>query len=234
MELTRRQLMLATAALALCPRSAHAAQEFVLPPLPYPYEALEPIIDTTTMKIHHDKHHGAYVTKLNEAVAIAPEPWKTADLETLLTSLDKMPENLRAPIRNNGGGHYNHSMFWKIMGPARGTKPSDELARAIQKSVGGMDKLQDEMNKAGAARFGSGWAWLTMFADGSLGIESTPNQENPLMAGHYPLMGIDVWEHAYYLKYQNRRPEYLAAWWKVVDWGAVSERYVLGRKRMQA
>ncbi len=235
MEITRRQLMLASASLALCPRgaSAHEDEVFVLPPLPYAYEALEPIIDTETMKLHHDKHHATYVAKLNEAMAKAPSPWAEADLETLLGSLDKLPESLRTPVRNNGGGHYNHSVFWKIMGKPDTTKPSGALLQALNSRFGSLEKFQAVLNQAATGRFGSGWAWLTMFGDGSLGVESTANQESPIMAGHYPLLGLDVWEHAYYLKYQNRRPDYVAAWWHVVDWNAVGERYALGRERMK-
>jgi Fe-Mn family superoxide dismutase len=195
-----------------------------LPPLPYPYEALEPHIDTQTMQIHHDKHHATYVTNLNNAIS------GNADLEgmsavDLIKSLSQVPEDKRTAVRNNGGGHVNHTMFWEIMGPGGG-QPSGSLAAAIDRDLGGLDAMKDAVNKAGAGRFGSGWAWVVADASGKLSVTSTPNQDNPLMDGSgTPILGVDVWEHAYYLKYQNKRPDYLAAWWNTVNWNAVAERY---------
>jgi superoxide dismutase, Fe-Mn family len=195
-----------------------------LPPLPYPYEALEPHIDTQTMQIHHDKHHATYVTNLNNAIS------GNADLEgmsavDLIKNLSQVPEDKRTAVRNNGGGHVNHTMFWEIMGPGGG-QPSGSLAAAIDRDLGGLDAMKDAVNKAGAGRFGSGWAWVVADASGKLSVTSTPNQDNPLMDGSgTPILGVDVWEHAYYLKYQNKRPDYLAAWWNTVNWNAVAERY---------
>jgi Fe-Mn family superoxide dismutase len=194
-----------------------------LPPLPYAFDALEPNIDALTMEIHHDRHHNAYVTNLNNAIA------GNSDLEgmsalDLIQNLDRVPEDKRAAVRNNGGGHVNHTMFWEIMGP-NGGQPSGALAAAIDRDLGGFDALKDAVNKAGAGRFGSGWAWVVV-KDGKLSVTSTPNQDNPLMDGSgTPILGVDVWELAYYLKYQNKRPDYLAAWWGTVNWAAVAERY---------
>lgn len=196
-----------------------------LPPLPYPYEALEPTIDTQTMQIHHDKHHGTYVTNLNNAIAGNAE-LERMSAEELIKNLGKVPEDKRAAVRNNGGGHVNHTMFWEIMGPGGGGAPTGEFAAAIDRDLGGFEAMKDAVQKAGAARFGSGWAWVVADANGKLSVMSTPNQDNPLMDGSgTPIFGVDVWEHAYYLKYQNRRPDYLAAWWNVVNWSAVAERY---------
>jgi Fe-Mn family superoxide dismutase len=195
-----------------------------LPPLPYPYEALEPTIDTQTMQIHHDKHHQAYVTNLNNAIA-GNAALEALSAEDLIKNLDQVPEDKRTAVRNNGGGHVNHTMFWEIMGPGGGA-PSGDLAAAIDRDLGGLDALKDAVNKAGAGRFGSGWAWVVSDASGKLSVTSTPNQDNPLMDGSgTPILGVDVWEHAYYLKYQNRRPDYLAAWWNVVNWSTVADRY---------
>jgi Fe-Mn family superoxide dismutase len=194
-----------------------------LPPLPYANDALEPHIDAQTMEIHHDRHHNTYVTNLNNAIA------GNADLEAmsaldLIQNLDKVPEDKRMAVRNNGGGHVNHTMFWEIMGP-NGGAPSGPLAAAIDRDLGGLDALKDAVNKAGAGRFGSGWAWVVV-KDGKLAVTSTPNQDNPLMDGSgTPILGVDVWEHAYYLKYQNKRPDYLAAWWNTVNWDAVAKRF---------
>jgi Fe-Mn family superoxide dismutase len=194
-----------------------------LPPLPYANDALEPHIDAQTMEIHHDRHHNTYVTNLNNAIA------GNADLEAmsaldLIQNLDKVPEDKRMAVRNNGGGHVNHTMFWEIMGP-NGGAPSGALAAAIDRDLGGLDALKDAVNKAGAGRFGSGWAWVVV-KDGKLAVTSTPNQDNPLMDGSgTPILGVDVWEHAYYLKYQNKRPDYLAAWWNTVNWDAVAKRF---------
>ncbi|MCL4507919.1 MAG: superoxide dismutase [Chloroflexi bacterium] len=197
---------------------------YELPPLPYDYAALEPHIDAQTMRVHHDGHHGAYVTNLNNALANSPE-LMSLPVEELLRHLDQVPAAVRTAVRNNGGGHANHSMFWTIMKPNGGGAPSGALAGAINTTFGSFDEFKKQLAAAAAARFGSGWAWLTVDTSGKLQIESTPNQDNPLMEWRYPVLGIDVWEHAYYLKYQNRRPEYVAAWWNTVDWDAVAKRY---------
>jgi Fe-Mn family superoxide dismutase len=193
-----------------------------LPPLPYDFAALEPHIDTQTMQIHHGKHHAAYVNNLNAALDKHPElAGKSA--EDLVRNLAAVPEAIRTAVRNNGGGHVNHTMFWQIMGPGKGGAPTGEIAQVIANHFGGFDSFKDQMNKAGAGRFGSGWAWLVE-AGGKFAIESTANQDNPISDGKKAILGIDVWEHAYYLKYQNRRPDYLAAWWNVVNWDAVNAR----------
>jgi Fe-Mn family superoxide dismutase len=197
---------------------------FSLPPLPYDYTALEPHIDEQTMRIHHDKHHQAYVNNLNTALESAPDLQKKS-LEDLLTNLDAVPEAIRAAVRNNGGGHYNHTLFWEIMTPGGSKTPVGNLATAIENTFKGFDAFKEQFNKAGVGRFGSGWAWLTMDKGGSLAIESTPNQDSPISSGKLVILGNDVWEHAYYLKYQNRRPDYLAAWWNVVNWTEVGKRY---------
>ena len=192
-----------------------------LPPLPYDVNALEPHIDAKTMEIHHGKHHAAYVNNLNAALEKHPE-LQSKSVEDLLRGINSVPEDIRTAVRNNGGGHVNHTMFWQIMGPGGGA-PSGKIADAINGAFGGFDAFKEQMNKGGAGRFGSGWVWLVE-ANGRLSIESTANQDNPVMEGKHPVMGIDVWEHAYYLKYQNRRPDYLAAWWSVVNWDAVNKR----------
>jgi superoxide dismutase, Fe-Mn family len=194
-----------------------------VPPLPYPYDALDAAIDEQTMRIHHDKHHQAYVDNLNKA--LDGTEWVDTPIEEVLQSLDSLPEDKRTPVRNNGGGHYNHTFFWQIMSPDGGGEPGGSLAGAIERVFGGYASLKEQVNDAGVKRFGSGWTWLVRGADGSLSVESTPNQDSPVMAGKTPLLGIDVWEHAYYLRYQNRRPDYLAAWWDVVDWKAVEQRF---------
>jgi Fe-Mn family superoxide dismutase len=197
---------------------------FTVPPLPYAFDALEPHIDAKTMEIHHDKHHGAYVTNLNKALESAPDlANKTID-ELLANNCAIVPESIRTAVRNNGGGHLNHSMFWVIMGPGGGGEPSGNLGSAINSTFGGFAGFKEKMNAAGASRFGSGWAWL-ISSGGKLDIASTPNQDTPVMEGKFPVMGIDVWEHAYYLKYQNRRPEYLTNWWNVVNWKEVEKRF---------
>jgi len=194
-----------------------------LPPLPYDFAALEPHIDAQTMQIHHGKHHAAYVNNLNAALEKHPElAGKTA--EDLIRNLSAIPEDIRTAVRNNGGGHVNHTMFWEIMGPGMGGPPTGAIADAINGTFGGFDSFKDQMNKAGVSRFGSGWAWLVE-AGGKLSIESTANQDNPISDGKRAIMGVDVWEHAYYLKYQNRRPDYLAAWWNAVNWDAVNKRF---------
>jgi len=193
-----------------------------LPNLPYDAAALEPHIDAQTMQIHHGKHHNAYVTNLNAALEKHPDlQGKSAD--DLIRNLAAVPEAIRTAVRNNGGGHVNHTMFWEIMGPAKGGAPSGKIAEAINGTFGSFDSFKDQMNKGGAGRFGSGWVWL-VDNGGKLAVESTANQDNPMMEGKKAIMGIDVWEHAYYLKYQNRRPDYLAAWWNVVNWDAVNSR----------
>ncbi len=194
-----------------------------LPPLPYDYNALEPHIDEQTMKIHHDKHHAAYVTNLNAALDKHPELHQKS-LDDLLRGINSVPEDIRTAVRNNGGGHANHTMFWEIMGPGKGGAPGGALGDAIKSSFGSFDSFKEQVNKAGIGRFGSGWAWV-IDAGGKLAIESTPNQDSPVMEGKKVIMGVDVWEHAYYLKYQNRRPDYLNAWWNVVNWDAVSKRF---------
>jgi Fe-Mn family superoxide dismutase len=195
---------------------------FELPPLPYAFDALEPTIDARTMEIHHDKHHGAYVTNLN--AALEGTEWADRSIEDVITNLDSIPEDKRTAVRNNGGGHANHSMFWTIMTPEGGGAPSGALAEAIDETFGGVDALKDEVNDAGVKRFGSGWSWLVLDG-GGLAVISLPNQDNPMMEGKTPILGVDVWEHAYYLTYQNRRPDYLKAWWDVVDWGEVGRRF---------
>jgi len=194
-----------------------------VPPLPYDYNALEPHIDEQTMRIHHDKHHAAYVTNLNAALEKHPDLQKKS-IEDLLKSINSVPEDIRTAVRNNGGGHANHTMFWEIMGPGKGGAPAGALGDAIKSSFGDFETFKKQMNDAGVKRFGSGWAWL-IDAGGKLVIESTANQDSPIMEGKKPILGIDVWEHAYYLKYQNRRPDYLAAWWSVVNWDAVAKRF---------
>jgi superoxide dismutase, Fe-Mn family len=195
---------------------------FELPPLPYDMDALDPHIDARTMEIHHDKHHQAYVDNANKALegtALADAP-----VEEVLRRLEELPEDKRTAVRNNAGGHYNHSLFWEIMGPDGGGEPSGALAEAISSAFGSLDDMKAQVNDAGVKRFGSGWAWIIVVG-GRLQITSTPNQDSPFMEGQTPILGIDVWEHAYYLKYQNRRPDYLAAWWNVVNWDAVAKRY---------
>jgi Fe-Mn family superoxide dismutase len=200
--------------------------EFSLPPLPYDYGALEPTIDTQTMQIHHDKHHQAYVTNLNAAVK--DQPNLPSNIEELLRNINSVPEAIRTAVRNNGGGHANHTMFWEIMKPGGPPQPGGALAQAIQSAFGGVDALKQQMNDAGVKRFGSGWSWLVV-AGGRLQVLSTANQDSPLMDGQTPILGIDVWEHAYYLKYQNRRPDYLAAWWNVVNWNEIAKRFEAAR-----
>jgi Fe-Mn family superoxide dismutase len=197
---------------------------YTLPPLPYPTNALEPHIDAQTMEIHHGKHHQAYVTNLNAALEKAPE-LANKSLDDLLRNLNSVPEAVRTAVRNNGGGHWNHSQFWRTMAPNAGGKPTGKLAAAIDAAFGDFEKFKEAFNAAGAGRFGSGWVWLVN-EGGKLAITSTPNQDNPLMDGKpAPLLGNDVWEHAYYLKYQNRRPDYLKAWWNVVNWDEVAKRF---------
>jgi Fe-Mn family superoxide dismutase len=195
----------------------------VLPPLPYAADALEPYIDKMTMEIHHDKHHGAYVTNLNKALE-GHADLQGLSIEELLAHLDRVPENIRTTVRNNGGGHMNHSMFWKIMKKGGGGEPKGRLAEAIRSSLGSFSDFKTKFNQAATTRFGSGWAWL-LVKDGKLVVDSTPNQDNPVMNGGKAVMGLDVWEHAYYLKYQNRRPEYVEAWWNVVNWEEIEKAF---------
>lgn len=197
---------------------------FTLPPLPYAPDALEPHIDAKTMEIHHDKHHGTYVTNLNKALESAPDLANKSVEELLANNCAIVPENIRTAVRNNGGGHVNHTMFWNIMGPKGGGQPVGNVAQAITGTFGGFEPFKEKINAAGLGRFGSGWAWL-ISTGGKLDIISTANQDSPLMEGKYPVMGVDVWEHAYYLKYQNRRGDYLSAWWNVVNWPAIEERF---------
>jgi Fe-Mn family superoxide dismutase len=199
------------------------AMAYTLPELPYPKDALEPHIDAKTMEIHHGKHHNAYVTNLNAALEGAGVAEQS--IEDLCRNVESVPEKIRTAVRNNGGGHANHSMFWKIMSPAGGGEPTGDLAKAIDSELGGFAKFKEDFTKAATTRFGSGWAWLSVTPAGKLVVESTPNQDNPYMAGNTPILGLDVWEHAYYLNYQNRRPDYIGAFWNVIDWKAVGDRY---------
>jgi Fe-Mn family superoxide dismutase len=204
--------------------SLEAEMAHELPPLPYEYSALEPHIDEKTMHLHHDMHHGAYVKNLNAALEKYPN-LLCRSAEDLLRDLNAVPEDIRAIVRNNGGGHVNHSMFWKIMKPKGGGDPSGEIADSIKKSFGNFNDFKTKFNDAGTKQFGSGWVWLVGKPNGELQIMTSPNQDNPVSQGFYPILGNDVWEHAYYLKYNNRRPEYLAAWWSVVNWDEISKRY---------
>jgi Fe-Mn family superoxide dismutase len=197
---------------------------YEVPPLPYDYAALEPYIDEQTMRIHHDKHHAAYVTNVNNALANHPD-LAALPIEDLLRSLSKVPEDIRTTVRNNGGGHANHSFFWLIMAPGGGGAPSGALAAAIDKTFGSYDAFKDQLTKSGLARFGSGWAWLTIDGSGALQIESTANQDTPISDGRTPILGVDVWEHAYYLKYQNVRQKYIEAWYNTINWPEVARRY---------
>jgi Fe-Mn family superoxide dismutase len=201
---------------------------FTLPALPYASDALEPHIDKMTMEIHHGKHHNAYVTNLNKALESAPALASKTIEELLANNCAIVPESIRTAVRNNGGGHWNHSMFWLIMGPGKGGAPGGNLASAINAAFGTFDTFKEKLSAAGAARFGSGWAWLIKTSSG-LEIMSTPNQDNPLMEGKHAVLGVDVWEHAYYLKYQNRRPDYLAAWWNVVNWQEAEKLFNAGK-----
>ncbi|MEM8864631.1 MAG: superoxide dismutase [Planctomycetota bacterium] len=200
---------------------------YSVPDLGYAFDALQPHIDATTMEIHHDKHHAAYVSKLNAALegsGVADQP-----IEQLCGSLDSVPEGIRGAVRNNGGGHANHSLFWEVIGPNGGGNPSGDLASAIDADLGGFDKFKEDFTNAALTQFGSGWAWLCVDNAGKLHVDKTPNQDNPWMSGHTPILGIDVWEHAYYLHYQNRRPDYVAAFFNVINWGAVADRYAAAK-----
>ena len=202
---------------------------FTLPPLPYPSDALEPHIDKMTMEIHHGKHHNAYVTNLNKALESAPNLAGKSLEELLANNCAIVPENIRTAVRNNGGGHVNHSMFWLVMGPKKGGQPQGKIAEAIESAFGGFDQFKEKFAAAATTRFGSGWAWLVKDKSGKIDIISTANQDSPLMEGKLSVVGLDVWEHAYYLKYQNRRPDYINAWWNVVNWDEVEKRFTTGR-----
>ncbi len=198
---------------------------FTLPDLPYDHAALEPHIDAETMRIHHGKHHQAYVTNLNAALEKHPEFDAGSDIDALVRRIDEVPEDIRTAVRNNGGGHANHSLFWTVMGPSGGGEPSGAVGEAIRSAFGGFDAFKEKFAEAAKTRFGSGWAWLIADGSGGVAITSTPNQDSPLMEGKTPLLGLDVWEHAYYLNYQNRRPDYVQAWWNTVNWEAVGRRF---------
>lgn len=200
-----------------------------LPQLPYAYDALEPHIDARTMEIHHSKHHQTYVNNLNAALSNHPE-LEGKSAEELIKDLSALPEDIRTAVRNNGGGHVNHSMFWLCMSPNAGGEPSGELADAINSELGGLDAFKEQFAKAGATRFGSGWAWLCVDRGGKLVVTSTPNQDNPISDGLSPILGLDVWEHAYYLNYQNRRPDYISAFWNVVNWEQVASNYAASKQ----
>jgi Fe-Mn family superoxide dismutase len=203
--------------------------EFTLPPLPYDNGALEPHIDARTMEIHHTKHHQAYVTNLNNALKDHAD-LQSKTLDDLISHLDEVPEPIRAAVRNNGGGHANHSMFWQIMKPGGGGEPTGAIAAAITSDLGGFAALKDNFGKAALGRFGSGWAWVVVGSNGKLAFTSTPNQDSPIMEGITPVLGLDVWEHAYYLKYQNRRADYIAAWWNTLNWDEIGRRFAAAKK----
>jgi Fe-Mn family superoxide dismutase len=241
LHLSRRQLLLGAgagaAALALnplAPLAARAAQEkkpgFTLPPLPYAYDALEPHIDAETMRIHHDKHHAAYVRNLNNALKDQPELLKKS-VAAILSDINSVPEAIRTAVRNNGGGHANHTIFWQVMGPKAGGQPTGPLAKAIDDAFGSFDKFQQMLSTAGATQFGSGWAWLVADSKGKLQVRKAANQDSPYMIHVTPLLGVDVWEHAYYLKYRSDRPGYIKAWWNVVNWKTVADRHAAALKR---
>lgn len=202
---------------------------FKLPTLPYSFDALEPYIDAQTMQIHHDKHHNSYVSKLNTALESHPD-LQSQPIDQLIANLSSLPENVRTAVRNNGGGHFNHSIFWTLMGPNAGGEPTGAIAEAISDNFGDFEAFKQRFNDAGTGQFGSGFVWLVRSRDGKLEITSTPNQDNPWTEGHFPIMGNDVWEHAYYLKYQNQRAEYLKQWWNTVNWDEVNKRYEMATR----
>lgn len=208
------------------PGNELSASPAELPPLPYPYNALEPHIDAQTMELHHDRHHASYVSNLNGALENNAN-LRNQSVESLIRNLNQVPEDIRTTIRNNGGGHVNHSMFWAIMSPNGGGEPTGAIGQAINETFGSFETFKEQFNQAGSGQFGSGWVWLVRNAQGQLEITSTPNQDSPLMDGKYPIMGNDVWEHAYYLNYQNQRGEYLNSWWNVVNWDEVNRRFEL-------
>jgi len=226
-----QQASLGVAALAVAPLTAlgQGKEGFTLPKLPYPYDALEPSIDKQTMEIHHDRHHQAYVDNLNKALGKQPDLLKQP-IESILRDIKKVPEDIRQAVINNGGGHYNHTLFWEVMAPkGKGGEPAGALAKAITADLGGLPKLQEAMTTAGMTRFGSGWSWL-LLDKGKLVIKSSANQDSPLMEGATPILGLDVWEHAYYLKYQNVRGDYIKAWWNVVNWDKAAELFAAAKK----
>ena len=230
MESTRRDLfkylsLAGVAPMVTLAQAPAAKGPFTLPALPYAFDALEPHIDAKTMEIHHDRHHAAYVNNLNNALVAHPD-WSSKTIAQLMSQLQSAPEAVRTAIRNNGGGHANHTFFWSVMKKDGGGKPSGELASAIDKKFGSLDAFKDQLTKAALGVFGSGWAWLSKDASGALQIEGTPNQDNPWMQGRSPVVGIDVWEHAYYLKHQNKRADYITAWWNVVNWDYASEQFL--------
>lgn len=198
-------------------------------PLPYAYNALEPSIDARTMEIHYSKHHATYIANLNKALETAPAEFQNLPIEKLLQSISKLPDAIQGAVRNNGGGHANHTLFWELMKPGAGGEPTGELGAAITSTFHGFDEFKKAFAQAGATRFGSGWAWLIADKGGALSITSTPNQDTPVMDGKKPILGLDVWEHAYYLLYQNRRPDYITNWWNVVNWGKVAELYAAAK-----
>jgi len=200
------------------------AHPFELPDLPYAFDALEPHIDARTMEIHHDRHHKAYTDKLNEAIGKHGD-WQNKEIDEILRDIDRLPEDIRTAVRNNGGGYANHNLFWEIMSPDGGGEPGGELGDAIRSTFGSFNDFKEKVSGAAAGQFGSGWGWLVVGSGGGLKVYSTPNQDSPYMKGETPILGVDVWEHAYYLKYQNKRPDYLSAWWNTVNWNAVAERY---------
>lgn len=202
---------------------------YELPALPYANNALEPHIDETTMMIHHDRHHNTYVTNLNNALN-GQDDLQNKSIEELIGNLDAVPEAIRTAVRNNGGGHANHTLFWETIGPNAGGNPTGSLAAAIESELGGFDKFKEDFAKAATTRFGSGWAWLSVDKNGKLEVSSTPNQDSPIMEGKTPVLGLDVWEHAYYLNYQNKRPDYIAAFWNIVNWDAVNAKYEAAKK----
>ena len=202
---------------------------YEVPPLPYDYNALEPHIDEQTMRIHHDKHHQAYVTNLNTALEKHPN-LQDKSIDDLISDMNAIPDDIRTAVRNNGGGHANHTLFWQIMGPNAGGQPSGDLANAINSKFGSFDEFKNQFKAAGTGRFGSGWAWLVVDQSGNLAITNTANQDSPYMDGQTPILGLDVWEHAYYLNYQNRRPDYVDAWWNVVNWNQVAQNYQSARR----
>lgn len=211
--------------------AATGTASFQVPPLPYAYDALAPYIDAQTMRLHHDKHHQAYVTNLNAAIAKYPG-LQNKSAEELIQHLNRIPEDIRTVVRNNAGGHLNHSLFWKSMAPNRSGVPTGELAAAINQTFGSFDRFKQQFNDLGMKRFGSGWVWLVRTKNGKLALTSTANQDSPLLDGYYPLLGNDLWEHAYYLTYQNRRADYLNAWWRVVNWDAVNQRFMQSRRNL--
>ncbi|ACK70659.1 Superoxide dismutase [Gloeothece citriformis PCC 7424] len=238
MNINRRNFLfilgagIGTTALGIYPRQGFAqtlednSEPFKLPPLPYSYNALEPYIDEETMRFHHDKHHAGYTKKFNAAISKYPD-LKIQSAEELLSNIDKLPKNIQTTVRQNGGGYLNHAIFWEIMSPNGGGQPTGEIAEAINQEFGSFEAFKNAFNEAGNSRFGSGWAWLVLDKKGKLQVVSTPNQDSPLMEGMYPIMGNDVWEHAYYLKYRNDRGQYLQQWWNVVNWNEVNKRFLL-------